>query len=110
MSGFKVVPLMSEPQLLKKSEFAAAKRVSSARVSQWIAAGIIGPEAIVGTGQRAKINAKIASAQLRESFDVEQRFRLNGPSTNHDDEPEERLKVERDLTLGDRGGALRVSF
>jgi hypothetical protein len=26
------------------------------------------------------------------------------------DEPEERLKVERDLTLGDRGGALRVSF
>jgi hypothetical protein len=73
---------MSEQQtLIKKSEFAAARGVSSARVSQWIATGLIGPEAIVGEGQRAKINEGIATAHLRDRLDPSQRFSINGLST-----------------------------
>jgi hypothetical protein len=84
-------------------------RLRRLRVSLWVefrngsAAGLISPEATIGAGQRAKINAELASAQVREQFDVEQRFRLDRPSTNHDEEREEPLKVHRPLKVELRG-------
>jgi hypothetical protein len=59
----------------QKNEFAAVGASLRVELRNGSAAGIVGPEAMVGTGQRAKINAKIASAQVRERLDVEQRFR-----------------------------------
>jgi hypothetical protein len=68
--------------LVRKSEFAEMRGVSPGRVSQWIAAGQIDGAAIVGSGQRALINVEIACAQLQERLAVDERFGLNGLSTN----------------------------
>lgn len=73
-----------EPQLIRRSHFAKLRGVSPARVSQWIAKGLI-HGALVGDGQTALINAPVAIEQLRASLDVSQRFGLNGISTRLDD-------------------------
>jgi hypothetical protein len=70
--------------LVRKSEFAEMRGVSPGRVSQWIAAGQIDGAAIVGSGQRALINVELACAQLQERLAVDERFGLNGLSTNLD--------------------------
>lgn len=70
---------------VSKSEFAAMINVSPGRVSQFIAAGQISAAAIVGTGQRAKINVDRAKADLRLSLDVSQRLG-NGSETRLDPE------------------------
>jgi hypothetical protein len=67
--------------LMSKSAFAKHCHVSPGRVSQWISAGTIGPDAIVGEGQRALINVPVALEQLRLRLDPTQRFSLNGLST-----------------------------
>ncbi|MDO3434344.1 hypothetical protein QWJ46_16815 [Rhizobium sp. CBN3] len=72
---------------VSKSEFAAMINVSPGRVSQFIAAGQISAAAIVGTGQRAKINVDRAKADLRLSLDVSQRLG-NGIDTRLDAEQE----------------------
>lgn len=72
-----------DPQLVSKSEFAALINVSAGRVSQFIAAGQISPSAIVGSGQRAKINVQQAKADLRLTLDVAQRLG-NGSETKLD--------------------------
>jgi len=54
-----------QQMLVSKSEFAAMINVSPGRVSQFIAAGQISQLAIVGSGQRAKIDAERAKADLR---------------------------------------------
>jgi hypothetical protein len=56
-------------QFVSKSGFAKLRNGSPPRVSQWIAAGQIGPEAIVGAGRGALIRADIAVAHLRERLD-----------------------------------------
>ena len=71
-------------QLVKKSEFAALRGVSAARVSQWLSEGKIDESALVGHGQRALIDADLATAQLRERLDVNGRFGPKGLSTNLD--------------------------
>ena len=71
---------MSEPQVVRKSEFAALLGVSAGRVSQWIAEGKISGPALVGEGRTAQINVAVATKQLRNSLDVSQRFGLNGVS------------------------------
>jgi hypothetical protein len=76
---------MDKQTLVKKSKFAQMCNVSAGRVSQWIAEGIIGPEALVGDGQRAKINVPVALSQLRLRLDPTQRFSMNGLSTRLDD-------------------------
>lgn len=75
---------------VSKSEFAAMINVSPGRVSQFIAAGQISAAAIVGTGQRAKINVDRAKADLRLSLDVSQRLG-NGSETRLD--PEQDISV-----------------
>lgn len=72
-----------DQQLVSKSEFAALINVSAGRVSQFIAAGQISPSAIVGSGQRAKINVQQAKADLRLTLDVAQRLG-NGSETRLD--------------------------
>ena len=72
---------MSEPQVVRKSEFAEMRGVSAGRVSQWISEGKISGPALVGEGRAAQINVAVATAQLRDRLDVSQRFGLNGVST-----------------------------
>lgn len=72
---------MSEPQIVRKSEFAALSGVSAGRVSQWIAEGKISGAALVGEGRSAQINVAVAKQQLRASLDISQRFGMNGVST-----------------------------
>ncbi|WP_375764118.1 hypothetical protein ACE10X_07030 [Bradyrhizobium sp. Pha-3] len=43
-------------------------------MSQWIAEGKIGADALVGTGHRARINVELATEQLRARLDVTQRM------------------------------------
>lgn len=69
--------------LVSKSAFAAIINVSPGRVSQFIAAGQISPAAIVGSGQRAKIDVDRAKADLRLTLDVAQRLG-NGIDTRLD--------------------------
>jgi hypothetical protein len=69
--------------VVTKSAFAALCGVSRARVAQWISCGQVDGEAIVGSGHRARIDADIARAQLKERLDVSQwrvasRARLDG--------------------------------
>ncbi len=68
---------------VSKSEFAAIINVSPGRVSQFIKAGQIRPDSIVGVGQRAKINVDRARADLRLSLDISQRMG-NGLDTRLD--------------------------
>jgi hypothetical protein len=56
--------------------------VSKGRVTQWITAGLIDGAAIVGEGQRALINVDLACAQLQERLATDERYGLNGLSTN----------------------------
>ena len=75
-----------QQMLVSKSEFAAMINVSPGRVSQFIAAGQISQLAIVGSGQRAKIDAERAKADLRITLDVAQRLG-NGIETRIDAAP-----------------------
>ncbi|UXS04459.1 hypothetical protein [Agrobacterium tumefaciens] len=70
---------------VSKSEFAALINVSPGRVSQFIASGQISRAAIIGSGQRAKIDVERAKADLRLSLDVSQRLG-NGIDTRLDDD------------------------
>lgn len=74
-------------QIVRKSEFATMRNVSPGRVTQWITAGQIGPEALVGEGRGARIRVDVANAHLRERLDVDQRFGLNGITTRLDPAP-----------------------
>lgn len=69
--------------LVSKGEFAAMINVSPGRISQYIAGGQISREAVVGFGQRAKIDADRARADLRLTLDVAQRLG-NGMETRLD--------------------------
>ncbi len=69
--------------VVSKSQFAALIRVSPGRVSQMIAEGKIGPEALEGEGRSARIRVEIARAQLRERTDLGQRLG-NGLETRLD--------------------------
>ncbi|SON55518.1 hypothetical protein HDIA_1977 [Hartmannibacter diazotrophicus] len=71
-------------QLVTKGQFAAMINVSAGRVSQMIAAGQISQAALVGAGQRAKINVEQAKTDLRMALDVGQRMG-NGINTRLDD-------------------------
>lgn len=84
---------MSEPQIVRKSAFAVLRGVSPGRVSQWIAEGKISGKALVGVGQKAQINVAIATAQLRVHLDPNQRYGLNGITTNLDDDPAEQPEL-----------------
>lgn len=59
---------------LSKKHFASLKNVTPARVSQWIAEGKIGRNALVGEGMRARINVELATEQLKGRLDWNQRI------------------------------------
>lgn len=67
--------------VVTKGEFARRCNVTPARVSQWLAAGKIDGDAIVGEGRGAQINVELAQAQLRQRLDVDQRHSGNGLGT-----------------------------
>jgi hypothetical protein len=79
-----VLKLETHLALVRKSEFARLCNVSNGRVSQWITAGYISGAAIVGEGRTAMIDVDVAMAQLKERLSVDERFGLNGLSTNLD--------------------------
>lgn len=66
--------------VVSKGDFARIAGVSAARVSQYIAQGQIGPEAMVGEGRAARINVAVAMRQLRDRLDIGQRL-ANGLTT-----------------------------
>lgn len=74
-------------ELLSKGRFAERIGVSPGRISQMIAEGKIGPEAIDGDGLRAKIRVEVALAHLKQRLDPNQRFGLNGIATRLDPAP-----------------------
>lgn len=70
--------------IMSKSDFAAACGVTPSCVANWISRGKIRPEALIGEGRGAKIIVDVATKQLQESLDPNQRFGLNGISTRLD--------------------------
>jgi hypothetical protein len=65
-------------EIATKSEFARIAGVSAGRVSQWVTAGKIAGDAIVGSGHRARIRVAVAMEQLSRSLDVVQGLGANG--------------------------------
>lgn len=62
-------------EVVSKSEFARAVGVAPGRVTQWIAAGQIDGDALVGSGRAAKIRVTAAIKQLNDRLDIERRVR-----------------------------------
>lgn len=75
-----------EPAVASKGDFARRCNVSPGRVSQWIASGQIGPDALVGEGRSAQILVDKALSQLKRRLDIGQRFG-NGLGTRLDASP-----------------------
>jgi hypothetical protein len=61
-------------EIATKSQFAALVGVTAARVSQWIAAGQISGDALVGEGRHARIRVEVARDQLRRNLNLGQRL------------------------------------
>jgi len=57
---------------MSKSEFASHIGVSPGRITQYISAGIIGPDALVGEGRLARIDVERAKAQISKRRHVGQ--------------------------------------
>lgn len=74
--------------VVTKGEFARMVQVSPGRVSQWIAEGKIGPDALQGEGRAAKIIVDRAMAQVRLRRDPGQSLG-NGLGTRLFEEPEQ---------------------
>lgn len=70
-------------EVVSKSRFAEIIGVSPGRVSQYISEGKISRTALVGEGQRAKIDVEAAKTDLRRTLDISQRLG-NGISTRID--------------------------
>jgi transcriptional regulator with XRE-family HTH domain len=62
---------------ISKKDFADAVGVTPGRVSQWISAGQIHGEALVGSGRKARIRTHIAKEQLSHKLDVAHRARAS---------------------------------
>jgi hypothetical protein len=91
---------------LSKGDFAKRIGVSPGRVSQYIAAGMIGPSALDGEGRNAKVIVAAAVEQIRQRRDIGQSLG-NGLSTKLDLEPEEsggEREPAAERTSGDGGG------
>lgn len=91
---------------VSKGEFAAILGVSPGRVSQYIAAGQIFGDAIIGEGRYARIDVELAKAQLREVLDIGQRFG-NGLDTRLDANAEPAADDQVDDDDGDDDEDLR---
>jgi hypothetical protein len=61
-------------ETVSKGEFAGIIGVSAGRISQMIAEGKIGPDALEGVGRNAKVRVELARQQIAERTDLGQRF------------------------------------
>lgn len=68
--------------VVTKGRFAELCNVTPGRVSQWLAAGKISGDALVGEGRGQQIDVEKAQAQLKVKLDIDQRLSGNGLSTN----------------------------
>src|ERR1700733_10960486 len=66
---------MSEEEGISKKAFSELMEVTPGRVSQYLADGLIGGDALVGSGRSARIRPAIAREQLRARLDVGHRAR-----------------------------------
>jgi hypothetical protein len=57
-------------QVVSKSAFADIAGVSRVRVSQYLAEGKIGGDALVGSGRKARVRVAVAMQQLKRNLDV----------------------------------------
>ncbi|RYE48330.1 MAG: hypothetical protein EOP24_07935 [Hyphomicrobiales bacterium] len=73
---------------MSKGDFAGEVGVSPGRISQYIAAGIIGPDALVGEGRSARIRVELAKQQIATRRHVGQGLG-NGLLTKLDQAPAE---------------------
>ena len=60
--------------VVSKQTFAELIGVTPARLSQYLAEGRIGGDALVGVGRHARINVAVAQAQLKARLDITQRI------------------------------------
>lgn len=82
-------------QTMSKGEFAKLINVSAGRISQYIASGQIGPDALQGEGRSARIVVERAKRQLSGRLDVSQRVGINGLGTRISVSPIPRAAVEQ---------------
>lgn len=75
-------------QTLSKGDFAAHIGVTPGRVSQYIAAGMIGPDALDGSGRNARVIVAQAVEQIRRRRDIGQALG-NGIATRLEIDPVE---------------------
>lgn len=69
--------MTDNPRTMTKGEFATFVGRSAGRVSQWIAAGQIGAEALAGEGRAARIVVDVALVHLAARLDPAQRMGIN---------------------------------
>jgi hypothetical protein len=77
---------MANSVLLTKGHFAQLIGVTPARVSQYVADGLLDADALVGSGRAAMVVVEVAKRQLRERRDPIQALG-NGLKTRLDPEP-----------------------
>ena len=65
-------------ETMSKGDFATFMGITAGRVSQYIAQGKIGSDALEGEGRKAKIRTAVAIEQLKRNLDPSQRFGANG--------------------------------
>lgn len=82
-------------QTMSKGEFAKLINVSAGRISQYIASGQIGPDALQGEGRSARIVVERAKRHLSGRLDVSQRVGINGLGTRISVSPVPRAAVEQ---------------
>ncbi|AZV21457.1 hypothetical protein [Mesorhizobium sp. M7A.F.Ce.TU.012.03.2.1] len=87
-------------QVLSKGDFAAHIGVSAGRVSQYIAAGMIGQDALEGQGRNAKVIVARAVEQIKRKRDIGQSLG-NGLSTRLDLEPDDQPEPARSAAGSD---------
>jgi hypothetical protein len=96
--------------VISKAAFARSVGVSTARVSQWLSDGVIGPEALLGKGRHARIRADLAKSMLRDRLDPERRTaNLDGLSREVPaDHPKSEFTAARARTASLQGQLLEL--
>jgi hypothetical protein len=62
---------------ISKSEFAKLVGVTAGRITQYISAGKIHGDALIGRGRKARINPTAAALQLKKNLDADHRLRTD---------------------------------
>lgn len=106
---------MKDGATLTKADFARRCGVTGACVSQWLRDGVIGREALVGTGRHARVRAELALAMLRERLDLTRSAtNLDGPMIPPGEVPANDRKSEllaaRTRTAGLQGQLLELKL